>query len=225
MNHLIIGDTETSGLGPDAGVCEVAFVEIDDDMQIISTHRSLINPQCKISAGAAGVHRITDDMVKDAPTLAEYMAATVPHYQDREILLIAHNAQFDAKFFNPYFGKLHQFCTLKMARRVWPEAENHKLATLMFYLGIEIVGSHNALDDVMTTHGMLLKAAEKQGTDLEGLYNLINAPAEILVCPLGKHKGVPMREVPKSYLRWMKNTLTDMDDDLKRAVDKHLGII
>lgn len=224
MDHLLIGDIESSGLGSDAGVVEAAFIEIDDDLTVLGQWRSLINPQCPISPGASGVHGITSDMVMDSPTMGEWMATVAPHLKQREVLLIAHNAVFDQRFFGPYFGRMQTLCTLKLARKVWPDAPDHKLATLMYYLNIRRAGSHNALDDVMTTHGLLKKACEKVGTDLEGLYNLLQKPVEITVCPLGKHKGLPMSEVPKSYLRWMKNTLTDMDADLMRAVNKQLGI-
>lgn len=224
MDHLIIFDTETTGVGPDAGVVEAAFVEVDDDLTVLCQHRSLINPGHPIPPGASGVHGIVDADVADAPRFADWMAQVAPQFKRREILVIAHNASFDEKFIRPHCGKTSQFCTLKLARKVWPEAPDHKLATLMYYLGIRRSASHNALDDVMTTHGLLKKACEKVGTDLEGLYGLLQKPVEITVCPLGKHKGLPMSEVPKAYLRWMKEKITDMDADLLRAVNKQLGI-
>lgn len=223
MDHLIIFDTETTGVGPDAGVVEAAIVEVDDDLTVLCQHRSLINPGHPIPPGASGVHGIIDADVKDSPSFPEWMAQVAPHFKGRLVLVIAHNAPFDEKFIRPYCGATKMLCTVRLARKVWPDAPDHKLATLMYYLGLRRSASHNALDDVMTTHALLKAACEKVGTDLEGLYELLQKPVEITVCPMGKHRGTPMSEVPKSYLRWMKNNILDMEPDLLHAVNKQLG--
>jgi exodeoxyribonuclease X len=31
--------------------------------------------------------------------------------------------------------------------------------------------------------------------------------------PFGKHKGLPMSEVPKSYIRWALENMKDLDND------------
>lgn len=220
MDHLLVFDTETTGLGLDAGVCEVAWVEIDDDMNVLDKQRSLINPGVPISPAASGVHRITDDMVRDAPTLHDFLNGAIPGIGQKTVLMIAHNASFDAKFLKPHVGALETMCTLKLARQAWPESPDHKLSTLMFFLQLAIAGSHNALDDVMTCHGVLKLGCHKLGLTLEEAFYLLRKPREVTHMPFGKqHKGRLLTEVPTDYLKWCL-TLENLDSDLRASIEK-----
>ncbi|MCA9860760.1 MAG: 3'-5' exonuclease, partial [Thermomicrobiales bacterium] len=57
-------DTETTGLGSSARICDIAIVAQDGTVLF----DSLINPGEPIPAVATKVHGINDDMVADAPT-------------------------------------------------------------------------------------------------------------------------------------------------------------
>ena len=72
MRWLLV-DTETTGISADDKVCEMAYVEIDDAFNVIRSGNSLINPGIPINYAASAVNGITDVMVKDAPTLEDYM--------------------------------------------------------------------------------------------------------------------------------------------------------
>ncbi|MCK5668895.1 MAG: 3'-5' exonuclease, partial [Gammaproteobacteria bacterium] len=73
--------------------------------------------------------------------------------------LVAHNASFDKRFLDAELGKISrsysgQFaCSMLMSRRIYQDAPNHKLATLIEYANIPIDGVfHRALyDSEMTT--------------------------------------------------------------------------
>ena len=43
------------------------------------------------------------------------------------------------------------YCTLRLARRVFPDAPDHKLGTLAGYLKLDREPSHRALADALTT--------------------------------------------------------------------------
>ena len=50
--------------------------------------------------------------------------------------------------------------TVKIARRVWPELENHKLNTIADHLNVRFK-HHDALEDAKMCAAILIRAAEK----------------------------------------------------------------
>ncbi len=191
--RFIVLDTETTGFKQPAALVEIAWVEIDQDFNVIDSAQSLIDPQTQIEAGASGVHGITNDDVLDAPTIEEFfdIVKRDPFGND-EIILVGHNIAYDEKFVAPHIKSLiGRICTLKCSRRLYPEAENHKLMTLKFELGLGkgVSGAHSAAGDVETTLSLLKKMAEDSGLDLEGLIELSNKPMKLVKMAFGKHKG------------------------------------
>jgi len=89
--RFLLGDTETTGVGADDAVCEVAWAEIDEDFNILAQGASLINPGKPIHYAASAVNGITDAMVADAPTLEEYMVSVGHPLFGDDVVFIAHN--------------------------------------------------------------------------------------------------------------------------------------
>ena len=77
LRYYIV-DTETSGTDETAGVCEVAFLEIDENFNELARVQSLIDPEVMISPSASGIHGLVDDDVKDFPTLSEFFGVDDP---------------------------------------------------------------------------------------------------------------------------------------------------
>ena len=67
MERTRVLDTETTGVSADASIVEIAWIEIDADLNEIRRFRSLIDPEMPISPGASGVHHITNEMVSGEP--------------------------------------------------------------------------------------------------------------------------------------------------------------
>lgn len=224
IDKILVYDTETSGLRPppDDGVVEHAWIEIDEHYNEIEQVHSLINPGVKISPSAAGVHGITDDMVADAPSMDQFMIGIRgDELRTKSVLIVAHNAPFDLKFIAPYCGEVDTCCTLKLARKAFPESPDHKLPTLMHYLGITKKGTHNALDDVLTCLAVLKKCGEALGLDLQGLYDLASYKEPVTPetpIPFGKHKGTPLGKLNRGYVRWLLKNATELDPDIRRIL-------
>ncbi len=150
--RFIVADTETTGPTPADRVVELAWVELDADLQVIDRQHSLIDPQRPISASASGVHGITADMITEQPTLDEFFDVIYGTYLTGNVVFCAHNAQFDLRYLGPYIPHLSaEVCTLRLARKYFPACENHKLSTLMYELGLVRGTSHRADGDVDTT--------------------------------------------------------------------------
>lgn len=219
--RFIVLDTETTGFKQPAALVEIAWVEIDQDFNVIDRVQSLIDPQIQIEAVASGVHGITNDDVVDAPTIEEFfdIVKRDPFGND-EIILVGHNIAYDEKFVAPHIKSLiGRICTLKCSRRLYPEAENHKLMTLKFELGLGkgVSGAHSAAGDVETTLSLLKKMAEDSGLDLEGLIALSDKPMKLVKMAFGKHKGEKLEDLPTEYVNWLL-TQAKIDDDLRATL-------
>lgn len=225
MMRVLVLDTETTGLGgpPNAGVCEIAWVEIDAEFNVINTVYSLIDPEMPIGASAAGVHGIMDKDVVDAPTLPEFFGIVKGDpFAGDEIILICHNVPFDEKFVAPFLPIAHKICTLRCSRRIYPEAPDHKLMTLKFALGLGegVADAHSAAGDVGTTLALLKRLAQDTGLDLKGLVDLSNSPMPVTKISFGKHKGKKLSELPSDYVDWLLNKADNLDSDLRVALTK-----
>ena len=219
MRWLLV-DTETTGISADDKVCEMAYVEIDDAFNVIRSGNSLINPGIPIHYAASSINGITDVMVKDAPTLEDYMLSEGAPLRG-EVTLIAHNLDFDFRFLKQYtddgVGKL---CTLKCARVLYPDAANHKQGTLAAMLGIQVARekAHSADGDLDVLLQLLQCLCRDAGTDLYGLLEVQRRPRPIKVMPFGKWKGTKLEDLPADYVYWLTHKADNLDADLRTAL-------
>ena len=155
--RIVVIDFETTGLSARTGdrAIEVAAVEIIDG-QVGRHFASLMNPGVHVPSFITGLTGITNAMVRSAPDSMAVMRGLVQFVEDAP--LVAHNAAFDAGFYghemrmqgidreNPFL------CSLRVARRIYPRAPNHKLSTLADYVDIPMQGTfHRALADADLT--------------------------------------------------------------------------
>lgn len=217
--RFFVADTETTGAGPDDKVCEVGWIEIDEHGNVLSETQSLIDPQMLISPSASGIHGLTNSDVEHAPTIEEYFSVEDPSCFGRKIddpiVLIGHRISFDSRFLSPYMTNVVQeLCTLRWARKLYPHSDDHKLATLMFALGLpRPENAHRVMSDIYSALFLVRHICERTGMTLRQLAEASQAPMPVHSMPFGKHKGQPMSEVPKSYIRWALNNMKDLDAD------------
>ena len=150
---VIVLDFETTGLSPDYGdrAIEIGAVRIENG-EVVDRFQALMNPGRRINRFIEGYTGITNGMLKDAPPCKEVMhdfADFINGYN-----LVAHNASFDKRILDAELGKISrrysgQFaCSMLMSRRIYQDAPNHKLGTLVEYANIPSDGEfHRALYD------------------------------------------------------------------------------
>jgi DNA polymerase-3 subunit epsilon len=179
---VVVIDFETSGMSPEQGdrAIEVGAVLIRDG-KIADSFQSLINPGFLVSREIEMVTGINNRMLSDAPVPPAVMASLASFIGTHP--LVAHNASFDQKFLQSEFelvGKKRMFnfgCTLKIARRLYPDLPNYKLETLVKLKGIADNGQfHRALADAEMTAALWLQII----TDLGQRYGFTDIPFEIL---------------------------------------------
>ena len=155
---VIVLDFETTGLSPDYGdrAIEIGAVRIKNG-EVVARFQALMNPGRRIDRFIEGYTGITNSMLKDAPPCKEVMHEFADFINGYN--LVAHNALFDKRFLDAELGNIYrsysgQFaCSMLMSRRIYQNAPNHKLGTLVKYANIPSDGAyHRALyDSEMTT--------------------------------------------------------------------------
>ncbi|MEH6940468.1 PolC-type DNA polymerase III, partial [Bacillus sp. JJ722] len=158
----VVFDVETTGLSAVYDtIIELAAVKIKDG-EIIDTFESFANPHHPLSATTIDLTGITDDMVQDAPEVAEVLK----RFKDwtGNDVLVAHNASFDMGFLNVGYKKIGfdkasnpVIDTLELGRFLYPELKNHRLNTLAKKFDINLTQHHRAIYDAEATGHLLIK--------------------------------------------------------------------
>jgi DNA polymerase-3 subunit epsilon len=156
---VIVLDFETSGLSPDQGdrAIEIGAVRIQNG-RITGRFQQLMNPGRRIPPFIEHYTGITNAMLSAAPPCGEVMTDFSEFIGGFD--LVAHNASFDRRFLEAELQRIRlchtgEFaCSMLASRRVYPEAPNHRLGTLVEYKCLPASGSfHRALADAeMTAH-------------------------------------------------------------------------
>ena len=161
METIVVIDFETTGLSPGQGAraTEIAAVVVEDG-KIVDRYDSLMNAGVVVPAFIEALTGISTEMVRAAPPVERVMREVAEFVGGRPLL--AHNAGFDRKFWVAEMARAgrphaHEFlCTLRLGRRIYPDAPNHKLATLARHAGVPVVGHHRALPDAEMTAGVFV---------------------------------------------------------------------
>ena len=161
MTLIAVIDFETTGLSPAMGsrATEIAIVLLENG-QVVDRFQSLMNTGSHIPAFITSLTGITNAMVAAAPP-ADRVMRDASRFVGRAPM-VAHNAAFDAKFWQAELARAdepatHAFaCTLLVSRRLYPQAPNHRLGVLVDYHGLPRGGrAHRALADAEMAAALL----------------------------------------------------------------------
>jgi len=159
----VVIDFETTGLSPGYGdrTIEVGAVLISNN-RIVDRFQSLMNPEMRVSSFIEGYTGITNTMLSTAPTIQDVMGRLKTFIDQHP--LVAHNASFDARFLDEELKRIHHrrtndfACSMLASRRLYPDAPNHRLETLVSYKQLKTDGIHHrALADAEMTAYLWLK--------------------------------------------------------------------
>ena len=157
-------DLETTGVSYRTDkITEIGIIKYKDG-EIIDKFESFVNPEKPIPMKVQEITNITDEMVKDAPTIEQILPKVMEFFGDS--VLVAHNADFDTGFIR-YNCQLQNIPfentyldTLQLAKELYPDFTKYKLGIIAEKLGIKVEVAHRALDDVETTVKVLSKMFE-----------------------------------------------------------------
>lgn len=208
--RAIYYDTETTGVKAEKDrVIEIAAYDPEQDR----TFEAFVNPGMPIPPDATAIHNITDEMVADAPDFS-VVGTQFIEFCEGDTVLIAHNNDgFDVHFLraeykrnNVQMPNWNFLDSLKWARRYRSDLPRHTLQFLREIYGIEANNAHRALDDVVVLHKVFQCMIDDLSIDqvFELLANRQEKPPTRM--PFGKHQGELLKDVPKSYVRWLADS-------------------
>lgn len=158
----VILDTETTGLGYDAEIVQIAIITPDEQVLL----NTLVKPVQPIPRVATNIHGITDAMVADAPTFLEVAP------QLRELLggitVVVYNANYDERLLQqsalardwrdydlPIFGPYGYECAMEMYAQWVGQRSRYGSYKWQQLPG----GDHTALGDVRATLAVITRMA------------------------------------------------------------------
>lgn len=175
--NVVVIDVETTG----TDVCNDRVVQIaarklidglsPSEQEPVKVH--LINPGVPIPPQATEIHKITDEMVKDAPPFAAIAKSLFQYLEGCDIA--GYNILgFDIHVISEEFNRcgivwpVEGTCYFD-AYRIFAEKERRDLSSASrYYLNKEHDGAHDAAADVSTTSDVLLAQLQKY-EDLKGM--------------------------------------------------------
>ena len=201
-NSLVILDFETTGLSPNMGdrAIEIGAIRIKDG-KVIDSFQELMNPDFYVDTFIENYTGITNEMLADARPCEAVMKDFFDYIGDDN--LVAHNASFDQRFLDSELEEISLersgdfVCSMLLARRIYQDAPNHQLGTLINYKNIPSAGKfHRALYDAEMTG----KLWTQMLTDLEDNHQLFE-PKFKQIKQLSK---TPKAKVTQIIRKWEK---------------------
>ncbi|MBI2419322.1 MAG: 3'-5' exonuclease, partial [Ignavibacteriales bacterium] len=140
------------GLSPERNrVIEIGMAKIKDG-KLIDRFGSFISPGCSIPSHITEITGITDDDVDMAPSFADTAEDVLAFMEG--CVLTGHNLQFDLGFLRHEFHRagIEHFqplnvCTLKLARRLYPELKSKSLGSVAFHLKLKTEGNETIAEN------------------------------------------------------------------------------
>ncbi|MCK6373651.1 MAG: 3'-5' exonuclease [Aquabacterium sp.] len=176
-NALIL-DTETTGLGDDAEVVELAVIDCAGAVLL----DTLVRPSGPVPAEAAAIHGITDAMLAEAPTWSEIHARFCDLVEGRQVVI--YSREFDTRVITQTArryglpapqgfdlvldpGRIH--CAMQAYARFhgeWNVEKGQyrwqKLSAAAAQQGVTVTNAHRALGDCLMTLGVVRAMASTE---------------------------------------------------------------
>lgn len=148
-------DLETTGLDPQyCEIIEVAAVKCRNGQEV-SRFQSLVKPVCEVDEFITELTGISNKMLADAPPLARVFPEFLGYVGDD--IVVGHNVNFDVNFIYDWSLELglkafsnNYVDTMRLSRRLFPEAQSHCLADVLICVGAPQNDAHRALADCLS---------------------------------------------------------------------------
>ncbi len=161
LDFVVIDVEATGAKMPPNRLIELGAYRIHG-RRIVDKFLSLVNPEIPIPRFVASLTGISNEMVRSAPVFANVAPQLLDFVSDS--VLVAHNAPFDTSFLNHEISRVYpghrmmnpHLCTVRLARRAFPDLSNHRLDTIATHFSIPIVSRHRAGSDALATAEIFL---------------------------------------------------------------------
>ncbi|CQR73346.1 DNA polymerase III PolC-type [Sporomusa ovata DSM 2662] len=177
-NNFTIIDIETTGYDVNFDeIIELSAIKVRNK-EIQNTFQSLVQPEIEIDEFITDLTGITNDMLKSAPILNEVLPLFLDFIGDD--IIVGHNVNFDINFIYDHSLQItgkplsNNFIdTLRLTRKLFPDAPNHKLITLAKHFKLNKLPAHRAMADCEATlelYDLITNNVEESGINLPELF-------------------------------------------------------
>jgi DNA polymerase-3 subunit epsilon len=190
---LVVLDFETTGLTPEKGdrITEVGLVRIEDG-RITDRYESLVNCEVHVPRFITAYTGITQQMVDSAPPVERVMREVTAFIG--ELPVVAHSAAFDHRFYLRECRRLRMtlliepfICSLRLARRIYPDLQGHSLGALGSALKLQSCGAaHRAAADAEMTALLMLQLGRDLAAMQSGLAVTSKTLRRVMQMPVAK---------------------------------------
>lgn len=152
--YAILDIETTGGKFNEEGITEIAIYKFDGHTTV-DQFVSLVNPEKPIQEFVVKLTGINNKMLRNAPKFFEVAKRIVEITKD--VTLVAHNAEFDARILKTEFDRLgfdyqrNSICTVELSRKLIPDENSYSLGKLCKSLGIPMSDRHRASGDALAT--------------------------------------------------------------------------
>lgn len=206
-------------------------------------HSSLHNAENGIPPEASSVNNITIDMVNHLPqfTFDQFIGGHGVKLCARDdTIFISHNAPYDSGILEKYISsaatynkiKENWLCSLRMTRKLHANDTSFtyfNLSYLRYRLGFKVdvktephrAGYDSYLNGLLVEY-IITELEDRELIDVNKPYlpqikEWLKEPIIIELMPFGKYAGMPLVDLPESYMHWGLDTM----DKLKAGTDEY----
>jgi DNA polymerase-3 subunit epsilon len=174
LRNTAILDTETTGLGDDAEICEISVICGETGGELLDT---LVKPSKPIPEDAIRIHGITNEMVENAPCFDSVLIDLVGILRERH--LIIYNADYDLRLIEQSRSSedtavkaLSCICAMHWYSEFWGEPSYRgdgyrwqRLGNAARQMGVDLsdIELHRAKADCEVTRRVIIAANEAIG--------------------------------------------------------------
>ena len=225
-----IFDAETTGMEDPVRLVEAAWLKIASPLCLEKTDQmwcGRFNPGKQIELGALATHHILDEELIQCPSWEEFSLPADCQY------LVGHNVDYDWKVVG--CPDVKRIDTKALATWLLPELDSRSQSALVYHFSSgnrEVAremlrNAHSAMGDVDNLRfvlGFLLRLIfERKDVRIpddltwEDVWGFSEKARVPTIMPFGKHKGMPIKDVPADYKAWLLRQ-NDVDPYLVKAL-------
>jgi DNA polymerase-3 subunit epsilon len=157
--YSVVLDTETTRLGDDAEIIEIAIICAFSGKILINT---LVKPKNPIPPSATAIHGIDNEQVANAPIWPEIHDQVMAVIHDKTVLI--YNADYDSRLikqtaeqYDLQSDKIDSLCVMEAYADMLNKGYWEKLVNAARNQGAVVGELHRALGDCQTTRNLVLQ--------------------------------------------------------------------
>ena len=167
-DNIIVFDVESTGVDvTEDEIIQIAAIKINKNGQVIGKFERFLRNKRPVR-NSQQVHGFSDEFLKDNGEDKKVVLEEFVKFSAGAVI-VGHNVQYDINILTSELERLSLgkpkfkafYDTLDIYRRFHPNLINHKLETLSLLFTTENKPTHDAMDDILATKDLLVKALEK----------------------------------------------------------------